>query len=224
MDPGGLSLRIVLLGLPGAGKGTQAVALAARGGVPHVATGNIFRQAIADRSALGLQVQAIYDAGALVPDALTIALVRDRLARSDSAAGFVLDGFPRTVPQASALDEMLEAQGHPLEVAIHLHVPAALVLGRLVGRRWCPNCGAVYHVESDPPASGDACRRCGTAVVQRADDREEVQRRRLEAYRAETEPLLPYYAAAGKLVTVDGAGSVQDVAARLQAAVQGGAA
>jgi adenylate kinase len=211
-------LRIVVLGLPGAGKGTQAALLASSAAVPHIATGNIFRQAMADGTPLGLQVKAIVDSGRLVPDELTIAIVRARLQQGDAATGFILDGFPRTAPQAEALDRFLIPIGRPLERALYIDVPEDQVLARLVGRRTCPGCGATYHVETAPPQPDGTCPRCGRQVVQRADDREEVQRRRLAAYRRETEPLLPYYAAQGKLVRVDGEGTVADVAARMREA------
>jgi len=215
-------LHVVLLGLPGAGKGTQAALLARGAGVPHIATGNIFRQAMADGTALGLQVRAIVEGGGLVPDALTVAIVQERLGRPDCAAGFVLDGFPRTVAQATALDRHLDCAGAPLERAIYLHVPEERVVARLAGRRVCPGCGATYHVLTDPPNADGTCPRCGRTVEQRADDRQEVQARRVEAYRRETAPLLPYYSAQGRLVRVDGEGSVAEVAGRLGAAAEGG--
>ncbi len=217
-------MRVVLLGLPGAGKGTQAALLAEIAGIPHIATGNMFRAAMSAGTPLGLQVKAIVDSGALVPDALTIAIVRERLAEPDCEPGFVLDGFPRTVPQAEALDEMLTAARTPLERALYIEVPEDRVVARLAGRRACPACGATYHVETDPPKADGTCRRCGHAVTQRADDSEEAQRRRVQAYRRDTEPLLPYYARQGKLVRVPGEGAVREVSARVLAAVPGAAA
>ncbi len=211
-------MRVVLLGLPGAGKGTQAALLAAHAGVPHIATGNIFRAAMAAGTPLGQQVKAIVDAGALVPDALTIAIVRERLLEPDCASGFVLDGFPRTVPQAVALDEQLRELGQDVERAIYIDVSEDRVVSRLAGRRTCPECGATYHVATDPPNSDGTCRRCGHMVVQRADDTEAVQRRRVDAYRRDTEPLLPYYQRQGKLVRIPGEGAVADVAGSVAAA------
>ena len=216
-------MRVVLLGLPGAGKGTQAALLAEKAGIPHVATGNIFRAAMSKGTPLGLQVKAIVDSGALVPDALTIAIVRERLAEPDCKRGFVLDGFPRTVPQAEALDEILTAAGSPLERAIYIDVPEERVVARLAGRRTCPHCGATYHVQTDPPNADGTCRRCGHAVTQRADDAEDAQRRRVQAYRRDTEPLLPYYDRTGKLARVPGEGAVSEVAIRVLAAATPGA-
>jgi adenylate kinase len=217
-------VRVVLLGLPGAGKGTQAALLAADTGVPHIATGNIFRAAMAAGTPLGQRVKAVVDSGALVPDELTVAVVRERLAQADCERGFVLDGFPRTVAQAEALDGLLAEGGRALDRAIYLDVPLERVVARLAGRRTCLACGATYHVEADPPAPDGTCRRCGGRVVQRADDREEAQRRRVEAYRRETEPLLPYYAGQGKLVRVDGEGTVEEVRQRVRTAALGGGA
>lgn len=208
-------MRIVMLGLPGAGKGTQAKRLAAGGGVPHVATGDIFRQAMADGTPLGREVQAIVARGAYVPDSLTIEIVRERLAQADAGTGFVLDGFPRTAPQAEALDELLAAQGRALEHALLLEMDVEAVIRRLSGRRVCPQCGAIYHVETDPPGADGACRRCGATVVQRPDDQADVQRRRVEVYEKETSPLIPFYAAQGKLVAVSGSGNTDEVAGRI---------
>lgn len=211
----------MLLGLPGAGKGTQAARLAEVLGVPHVATGDMFREAMAAGTPVGLQVKAVVEAGAYVPDGLTIALVEERLRQPDCAPGFVLDGFPRTVGQAEALDRLLGRAAARLDRVLLLDVPEAVVLARLTGRRTCPACGATYHMASAPPGPGGACLRCGATVVQRADDREDVQRRRLETYRTLTEPLVPFYAAAGRLVRVSGEGAVDAVAARLRAAAVG---
>jgi adenylate kinase len=215
-------VRIVMLGLPGAGKGTQARRLAEANAVPHVATGDIFRQAMADGSPLGQQVQAVVSRGELVPDALTVAIIRERLARPDAGGGFVLDGFPRTRPQAESLDALLDG-GAALEHAVYLEVDVEAVVGRLAGRRVCPRCAATYHVETDPPGPGGTCLRCGATVEQRADDRPEAQRRRVQAYQRDTAPLLPYYAAQAKLVRVVGTGAPDAVAARITAALGGGA-
>ena len=208
-------MRLVLLGLPGAGKGTQAALLAAVGSVPHVATGSIFRQAVTLGTPLGRQVQAVMEGGGLVPDALTIAIVRDRLAQPDCGAGFVLDGFPRTLAQGEALDATLLALGRELTRAMHLDIPEAAALTRLSGRRSCTHCGATYHIAADPPAPGDLCRRCGYPVVQRADDAEDAQRQRILAYRRDTEPLLVYYGRQGKLARVAADRPMGDVAADL---------
>ena len=212
-------MRIVMLGLPGAGKGTQAKRLAAARRVPHVATGDIFRQAMADGTPLGRQVQEIVARGAYVPDRLTIEIVRERLAQDDARAGFVLDGFPRTAPQADALDTLLAARGTGLDHAILLEMDAEAVIRRLSGRRVCPQCGAIYHVETDPPGPDGACPRCGAAVVQRPDDQADVQRRRVEVYERETAPLVPFYAAQGRLLRLSGAGAPDDVTARITRAL-----
>jgi len=211
----------VLLGLPGAGKGTQAALLAAAAGVPHIATGNIFRQAVAESAPLGLQVRAILESGGLVPDELTIAIVEERLLRADCRAGFVLDGFPRTVAQGEALDALLQRAGTPLQRAVLLEISEERVVDRISGRRACTQCGATYHVEADPPAPGDLCRRCGQPVLQRPDDRPEVQRSRVAAYRRDTAPLLQYYGRHGRLLRVDGDRPLSDVTAELQQRLSG---
>ncbi len=212
-------MQVVLLGLPGAGKGTQAALLAQHLGVPHVATGDMFRAAVAAGSPLGRQVRAVMESGAYVPDALTIEVMRDRLAQPDCAAGAVLDGFPRTVAQAEALDLMLADRGRGVDAAVLLEVAEDAVIARLSLRRVCPRCGASYHLETAPPGPGGVCTRCGTPVEARADDREDVQRRRLQTYRRETEQLLPHYAARGLLRRVDGMGTVPEVAVRVAKAV-----
>jgi adenylate kinase len=217
-------VRVLLVGPPGAGKGTQAARLAAWAAVPHVATGDMFRQAVRDGSPLGQELRRYMERGALVPDELTVALVRERLLQPDCAGGFVLDGFPRTLPQAEALDRLLAELGRPLELALFLDVPEDVILRRLGGRRVCPACGATYHVDTDPPTPDGRCRRCGTAVVQREDDREETQRRRLAVYRRDTAPLLDYYGSQGKLRRVDGDRPVDEVTRALVAAVGGGEA
>lgn len=214
-------MEVVLLGPPGAGKGTQAERLAQRTGVPRVATGDMFREAVASASPLGQEVAGYMQRGELVPDQLTVAVMRQRLARGDCAAGFVLDGFPRTLAQAEALDALLGDVGRPLQAAVALEVPEPVLLRRLSGRRVCPVCGATYHVDTDPPGPGGRCRRCGGVVVQREDDREETQRRRLEVYRADTEPLLRYYAGQGKLLTVDGDRPVEQVEEAIRVALAG---
>ena len=213
----------MLLGLPGAGKGTQASRVAAAAGVPHIATGDMFRQAVASGSALGLRVKDFLDRGALVPEDVAIAVVGERLAAGD-AAGFVLDGFPRTRPQADALEGMLGALGRPLDAAVYLDVPEAVVVARLSGRRVCPSCGATYNVQSDPPADDGLCRRCGHAVVQRSDDGEETQRRRIAVYRQDTQPLIDFYRAHGRLITIPGDRDAASVAAAILEAVRSGLA
>lgn len=211
---------IALLGLPGAGKGTQAALLATELGVPHIATGNIFRQAAADGTPLGLRVRAIMEEGRLVPDALTVAVIRERLQAADCAPGAVLDGFPRTLAQATALDGLLGDLGRALRAAVYLVVDEARAVERLSGRRVCPQCGATYHLESTPPLADGRCRSCGVPVVQRADDAPAAQSQRLMAYREATEPVLAYYRDRGRLREVDGDRSVADVASGVLAAVR----
>ncbi len=213
---------IALLGLPGAGKGTQAALLAAELGVPHIATGDIFRQAAAAGTPLGLEVRAVMEAGGLVPDALTVSVIRERLAVADCATGSVLDGFPRTVAQATALDRLLGELGRGLHVAVYLVVDEARAVERLSGRRVCPQCGATYHLETAPPSGDGRCRRCGVPVVQRADDAPAAQHQRLAAYREATAPVLAYYRGDGRLRDVDGDRPAAEVARGVLAAVRGG--
>ncbi len=214
-------MRVVFLGLPGSGKGTQAALLARAARVSHIATGDIFRANVRDQTPLGRTARAYMDRGENVPDDVTIAMVRARLQEPDAAAGFILDGFPRTLPQGQALDRMLEDLATPLEHALYLRVDIEAVVGRLSGRRVCPKDGAVYHVETQPPKTPGVCDLCGTALIQRDDDRDEVARHRIRVQWAQAEPLLPYYAGQGKLLEVDGAGEVTAVAARVSAAVSG---
>lgn len=212
-------MRVVFLGPPGAGKGTQAARLAQAGGMPHVATGDMFRAAVAADTPLGREAGAYMDQGRLVPDEVTIGIVRERLAAPDCAAGFVLDGFPRTLPQAEALDGLLAELGRPIDGVVHLLVPEEDLVRRLTGRRVCPSCGALYHVDYQPPRRPGTCDVCGAALVQRQDDGEATVRRRLAVYQEQTAPLAGRYADQGRLRPVDGAGTVDEVARRVQAAV-----
>jgi adenylate kinase len=206
-------MRVVFLGPPGAGKGTQAERLAAALGVPRVATGDIFRQAVREGTPLGRQAKEYMDRGALVPDDVTVGIVRERLAQPDCAAGFVLDGFPRTLPQAEALDRILGELGRPVQHAVLLTVPDEEIVRRAAGRRVCPRCGATYHLVSSPPRVDERCDACGEALVLRDDDREETVRSRLEVYRRQTEPLAAYYRQRGLLRPVDGTGPIDAVEA-----------
>ena len=212
-------MRVVFLGLPGSGKGTQAAQAAVAAHVPHIATGDIFRANAREATPLGLTARAYMDRGENVPDDVTIAMVRSRLQEADAASGFILDGFPRTLPQGQALDRLLDELRTPLQVALYLRVDVEAVVRRLSGRRVCPKDGSVYHVETQPPKVPGLCDLCGTTLVQRDDDREDVARHRIQVQWAQAEPLLPYYAGQGKLREVDGVGEVAVVAGRVAAAL-----
>jgi len=212
-------VRLVLLGPPGAGKGTQATAIAEAYAVPHIATGDIFRENVKQATPLGEEAQTYMDRGDLVPDNVVIRMVTDRLQRDDARNGFLLDGFPRTVPQAMALEDFLAEQNRPLEVVLRFRVPEDVVVERIVKRRTCPQCRAVYHLDHAPPRAQGICDRCGAELVQRKDDTEDVVRRRLEEYHAKTERLEFFYWERGLLRDVEAVGSVADVAARTMEAL-----
>ncbi|HEY8425470.1 MAG TPA: adenylate kinase [Limnochordales bacterium] len=208
-------MRAVMLGMPGAGKGTQAERLARELGIPHISTGAIFRDAVQRGTDLGKQAKAYMDRGELVPDAVTVAIVRERLQAPDCRRGFVLDGFPRNLEQARALDEALAREGLSIDAAINLVVPAEEAVRRITSRRVCSRCGATYgagELAASGESGGDVCPRCGGQLVQRDDDREEVVRQRLRVYEESTRPLIDYYAARGVLVEVPGTGGVDEVA------------
>ena len=207
-------MRLVLVGPPGAGKGTQAEFIAAHLAVPKISTGDIFRANVAAGTPLGMQARKYMDAGQLVPDEVTINMVRERLAEPDAADGFLLDGFPRTVPQAEALDEMLAALGTGLDIVLELVVDDDEVIRRLSGRRTCHGCGRIWHVEFDPPQREGICDRCGEKLFQREDDRAETVAERLRIYARDTAPLVDYYGGQGKLVGIDATGPVEDVTQR----------
>jgi adenylate kinase len=211
-------VRVVLVGPPGAGKGTQAQYIAADLSVPKISTGDIFRANVSQGTPLGIQAKTYMDAGDLVPDEVTIGMVRDRLAEDDAAKGFLLDGFPRTVPQAQVLDAMLQDMssggGSALNVVLELVVDDDEVVRRLSGRRTCRTCNRVWHVDFEPTVVEGVCDRCGGELYQRDDDREETIRHRLEVYAEQTAPLIGYYAEAGILVGIDATGPVDDVTDR----------
>ena len=210
---------VLLFGPPGSGKGTQASALAARLGVPHVATGDIFRKHLREGTALGTLARGYMDRWQLVPDLLTCDLVGSRLAEADARGGVLFDGFPRSVPQLYWLIGHLGASGRQLASVVNLQVADELILARVTGRRTCTNCGATYHVVSAPPGADGACSRCGAAVVQRKDDTEAVVRDRLVAYASQTFPCLGELAERTPIKSVDGTGGIDEVGKRIFAAL-----
>jgi adenylate kinase len=212
--------RVIFLGAPGAGKGTQARRLAVGSGVPQVATGDMLREAVAGGTPLGREAKRHMDQGALVPDEVVIGLVDERLSQPDAGAGYVLDGFPRTVAQAEALDALLRRRGQELDRVVFFDVSRDELLRRLTGRRICRQCGAGFHLVSAPPKTEGRCDQCGGELYQRDDDAEETVVRRLDVYQKQTAPLLDYYRRRGLLVRVAGEGPVERVAAAIQKAVK----
>ncbi len=192
-------MKLVVLGAPGAGKGTQAVLLAERLKVPHISTGDIFRSNIKEGTPLGKLAKQYIDSGALVPDDVTIGIVKDRLQKPDCKNGFILDGFPRTIAQAQSLDDMLASMGTKLDSVLDLEVKDEVIIMRLSGRRVCPDCSASYHIDFNPPKKDAICDSCGAKLIQREDDREQTVINRLKTYHAQTEPLIGYYRGKGIL-------------------------
>ena len=197
-------MKIIMLGAPGAGKGTQAKKIAEHYGIPHISTGDIFRANIKNGTELGKKAKEYMDQGPLVPDELTCDLVMDRIQQDDCVNGFVLDGFPRTIPQAKALDAALEKLGQHMDVAIDVDVPDENIVNRMSGRRACLDCGATYHVVSLPPKTEGKCDHCGSDLVLRDDDKPETVQKRLSVYHEQTQPLIDYYKNQGILKSVDG--------------------
>jgi len=214
------SLRVVLLGPPGAGKGTQAKLLREKFEVCQVSTGDILRKAVADQSPLGKEASAYIKRGDLVPDGVIVKLVAERLKEKDCAQGFILDGFPRTIPQAQSLEEILQKMGLGLQAVLLVQVPNRIIVERLAGRRTCKDCGALYHLKFNPSASESVCDRCGGGLLQRDDDREETISARLKVYDKQTAPLVDYYRQRGILREIDGVGSVDDIRNRLIKALE----
>ena len=207
--------RVVLLGPPGAGKGTQAKLLQEKFSACQISTGDILRKAVAERTALGTQAAQYIDRGALVPDDVIVGLVAERLKERDCENGFILDGFPRTIPQAESLDAILEDMHLSLNRALSVQVPRAVIIERLAGRRSCKNCGALAHVVFSPPRRDGVCDRCGGELYQRQDDREETVAHRLKVYEQQTAPLIDYYRARNLLREVDGVGGIDEIRARV---------
>ncbi|MEU6982776.1 adenylate kinase [Streptomyces sp. NPDC046324] len=214
-------MRIVLVGPPGAGKGTQAAFLAKNLDIPHISTGDLFRANISQGTELGVKAKAYMDAGDLVPDEVTIGMAKDRMEQADAANGFLLDGFPRNVAQAEALDVVLKAEDMQLDAVLDLEVPEDEVVKRIAGRRICRNDSAhVFHVTYTPPKAEGVCDVCGGELYQRDDDSEETVRRRLEVYHTQTEPIIDYYRAQNLVVTISALGKVDEVTARAMAALK----
>ena len=197
-------MKIIMLGAPGAGKGTQAKMLADKYGIPHISTGDIFRANIKNNTELGKKAKGYMDAGQLVPDELVVDLVVDRIKNKDCMNGFILDGFPRTIPQAEALDYALNNQNEKIDYAINVDVPDENIIQRMSGRRACVGCGATYHIAYNPPKKEGICDKCGAALILRDDDKPETVKKRLQVYHDQTQPLIDHYGKKGALRTVDG--------------------
>mgnify|MGYP000640489423 FL=1 len=204
-------MKIIMLGAPGAGKGTQAKMLAEKYGIPHISTGDIFRANIKNGTELGKEAKKYMDQGLLVPDELTVKILLDRVAKDDCKNGYVLDGFPRTIPQAEVLEEALTKLGDRIDYAINVEVPDENIVKRMGGRRACLNCGATYHIEHVPPKKEGICDNCGSELILRDDDKPETVKNRLSVYHKQTQPLIDFYNGKGVLRTVDGTVDMKDV-------------
>lgn len=204
-------MKIVLLGPPGAGKGTQAKSISNKYSIPHISTGDIFRKNISENTPLGIEAKSYIDNGQLVPDEVTINMVKDRLNQDDCKVGYLLDGFPRTVAQADALNNFLIDKNEQLDTALLIKVPNEFILERMTGRRVCPSCGASYHVKFNPPTNEEKCNLCGSEVIQRKDDTVETVKERLDVYEKETQPLIEFYKEKNLLIAVDGTKAINEV-------------
>ena len=210
-------MKIIMLGAPGAGKGTQAKMIADKYGVPHISTGDIFRANIKNGTELGMEAKKYMDQGLLVPDELTVRILLDRVAQDDCKNGYVLDGFPRTIPQAEVLDKALTELGDHIDYAINVDVPDENIVKRMSGRRACLTCGATYHIEHVPPKKEGICDVCGSELVLRDDDKPETVKNRLNVYHEQTQPLIDFYTEKGVLKTVDGTVPMEEVFAAITA-------
>jgi adenylate kinase len=215
-----MNMYILLMGPPGAGKGTQAAKLVKKYGIPHISTGDMFRAAVKEGTELGKKAKACMDAGQLVPDEITIGIVQERLQKPDCTKGFILDGFPRTVEQADALDGILKSLSIHLTRAVDISVPSSSLIERAVGRRVCKKCGAAYHIRFNPSKKDGVCDECGGETYQRADDSEETMKSRLSVYDAQTKPLIRYYQKAGLYSEIDGSQEMSKVFADITACLE----
>ncbi|HDP24218.1 MAG TPA: adenylate kinase [Deltaproteobacteria bacterium] len=212
-------MKIILIGPPGAGKGTQAKRMIDRLGVPQISTGDMFRAAVKEGTPMGLKAKEYMDKGVLVPDDVVIGVVEERFGKPDCAGGFVLDGFPRTQEQARALDGILDKMGTTLDHVVVIEVPDDYLVNRLTGRRTCRGCNYMHHIEYDPPKKEGVCDKCGGELYQRDDDKEETIRQRLKTYHAQTSPLITYYSGKGIVRTIDGTGSMEQVQKAIRDAI-----
>lgn len=210
-------MKIIMLGAPGAGKGTQAKKIAEKYQIPHISTGDIFRANIKGGTELGMKAKSYMDQGQLVPDDVTIGMLLDRISEADCAGGYVLDGFPRTIPQAESLTRALQERGEKMDYAVNVDVPDQAIVNRMSGRRACLACGATYHIVYNAPKKDGVCDSCGESLVLRDDDKPETVQKRLTVYHDQTQPLIDYYQQAGILATVDGTKDLNDVFADITA-------
>ena len=214
-------MNLIFLGPPGSGKGTQAKMLVDHYGIPQISTGDILREAVREGTPLGREAKGYMDRGELVPDEVVVGIVRERLQGDDCKKGFILDGFPRTIPQAEALEETLKGLSKGIDHVINIEVGKDELIRRLSGRRTCRKCGAMYHIIFDPPKREGVCDRCGGELYQRDDDREETIRERLRVYEEQTAPLIEFYRKRGLLRTIDGKGEIKEIFERIKSAVEG---